>query len=439
MQVRSGGRDVALQSEIPEAWWPHAGAPPSELLGGSSSQQLENLLGLPALLAVILRLSQGAGMVPWKVYRGSQVDRELADDTPQYELLHNRPSGEGTPFTFKADGTGGVAGHGYACLEKVKSRGEVTGLIVRDSGKVKPKRKNGMLVFEDAERNGELLTPRQIIYVRGLALSGSPVGLSPIRAARLGILNGIRRQMFEHRYLTKNAQAGVVLSFPERMARDVAAEWVDMWNESHQGDDQFETAAIGGGATVTAMPISMKDAQFVDANAMTAEQVGAIYGMPRSFLNVGDNSPTAEDWRFFVTFGLGWILEAFAQALTADRDLFPLETNPKRRMIVEPVPEALLKPDIRTRYEAYKAARQAGWMTSNEIRALENMAPHSDGDVLQVIPVGGGPGGQTQPPNRDEMEQLMGELDAMLLNASREERAVLERAIDRGRDALARV
>jgi hypothetical protein len=64
-------------------------------------------------------------------------------------------------------------------------------------------------------------------------------------------------------------------------------------------------------------------------------------------------------------------------------DLFP---RGGERMHVETIVDALLKPDIQTRYEAYKAARQAGWLTANEIRALENYPPVDGGDVLQVTP-----------------------------------------------------
>ncbi len=401
MIVRSGGRDVEIRasSSWPEAW-PYSPDPPSELVGGSlvggaMLMSLERAIGLPALLGILLRLGQGVGMVPLKVYRGLAPNREVAPDTQQYELIHDRPSSEVPPSALYADLGSSIGGIGYGVMRKFKEnglRGVVKELLVLDATKVTPRRSGGRLVFED-RTEGQAVTrdQREILYVRGLALAGSVVGLSPISAARLGILTGLKRQMFEYRYFRNNAEARVVLSFPERMPRDQAEEWVDLWEGDHQGEENWHrAAAIGGGAQVTHMPVSMNDAQFVEANAMTGEQMGAIYGMPKSFLNIGDNAPTAEDWRFFVTFGLGWILNAIAQSFSHDRDLFPRERDPAQRMMAEHVVDALLKPDIKTRYEAYKAARQAGWMTSNEIRALENMPPHPDGDKLQVIPVGGG-------------------------------------------------
>jgi hypothetical protein len=74
-------------------------------------------------------------------------------------------------------------------------------------------------------------------------------------------------------------------------------------------------------------------------------------------------------------------MQAIDQALSASRLLFP---RGGERMHVETLVDALLKPDIQTRYEAYKAARQAGWLTANEIRALENYPPKDGGDELQA-------------------------------------------------------
>jgi HK97 family phage portal protein len=405
--VLSRGRRVELKSSSaywPEAW-PYSSEPPSELVGGSllgasNVQTMERLMGVPALLAIILRVGQAAGMVPLKVYRGQAPTRETAVDSPQYALLHERPSSECSPGAFYSDVGAALAGIGGVPIRKFKAngrRGPVKELMVMDASKVTPRRMGGSLVFED-RTEGQPVTRdlTEIVYPRGIALGGGVVGLSPISIARLGIATGLRRQAFEYMYFRNNAEARVVLSFPERMDRTTAEGWVDLWEGDHQGPENWHrTAAIGGGATVTHLPVSLEDAQFVEANNMTGEQIGAIYAYPKAFLNIGDNSPTPEDWRFLVTFGIGWILDAIAQAFSHDRDLFPLEVDPARRMHAEHVIDALLKPDIKTRYEAYRLARQAGWLTANEIRALENYPPVEGGDEIQYTPVGGAPNEQT--------------------------------------------
>jgi HK97 family phage portal protein len=440
--VRSRGRDVEIRSSSswPEAW-PYSPEPPAELVGGSlfgghMLMTLERALGLPALLGVLLRLGQGAGMVPLKVYRGQAPSREAALDSYQYELLHDRPSSECPPFAFYADLAASIAGVGYGPVRKYKAngrRGDVKELLVLDASKVTPKRQGGRIVFED-RTEGQTVTRDQteIVCPRGLAFGGGVVGLSPISAARLGILTGIKRQAFEYRYFRNNAEARVVLAFPQQMDRSTAEEWVDLWEGDHQGEENWHrTGAIGGGATVTHLPVSLEDAQFVEANRMTSEQIGGIYGIPKSFLNVGDNAPTSEDWRFMVTFGLGWILTTIAQSFSHDRDLFPIEQRPENRMHAEHVVDALLKPDIKTRYEAYRLARQAGWLTANEIRALENYPPHDNGDELQATPVGGAP---------NERGDAVGGLSWLLQNATPEQHAfLLETAVVRALDGGVRL
>ena len=405
MIVRSGGRDVAVKSSStwPEAW-PYSAVPPSELVGGGLSgatrTHLEQAVGIPALLGVMYRLSVLGAGVPVKVYRGQAPARYPATDTWQYELLHDRPNTDGLgALPFYTDLYFSLAGAGYTAVRKWPSFDgkRIAELEPVDATKITPKRADdGRLVFDyrDAGKT-ETLDRRDIIYIRGPAMPGSLVGLSPIAAARLGLITALKRQLFEARWYDRNAQPGVLMAFPEKMPKTEAEAWIDMWDERHQGPENWHsTGAIGGGADVTVLPINLRDAQFVEANQFTAAQIGGMYGVTLPFLNMGENSPTAEDWRYLVVAALGWMLTAVAQAFTQDRDLFPLEPRPERRMLAEHVLDGLTRADMKTRYAAYKDARQAGWLTANEIRAKENEPPHPDGDELQATPVGGAPNDQ---------------------------------------------
>lgn len=445
MIVKSGGSDVQLKSLLDDAW-PYPVIPPEFSVGLNGAgadpfypfMSMDQAMGLPALLGILLRISTSCGMLPQKVYAGDdQLDRRTASDSWQYDLIHNRPSvtGEHTPFTLRADVALSVAGAGYCPIRKYKVPDRnvpggfrVAELSPRDPRLVKPKRKNGRLIFEDRSE-GEMVErdSSDFIYVRAPASMGGVQGLAPITLARMGITTGLKRQYFEGSYYDRNAEPRVVLAFPEEMPAPEAAEWKELWNDDHEGlANAHGTAVIGGGATVTQIPVSLVDAQFVQSTHATADQLGFIYGFPKVFMNtverptLGDN-----DWRYFVTFALSWIMLAYDQALSADRDLFPVGGE---RMHVETLTDALLKPDIQTRYEAYKAARQAGWLTSNEVRALENYPPVAGGDVLQVTPIGGAVDNTGTPADPQKMLAI---LDDLYKDASGEQRQVIETA--RGR------
>ncbi len=71
------------------------------------------------------------------------------------------------------------------------------------------------------------------------------------------------------------------------------------------------------------------------------------------------------------------------------RKIIPVRSN----LFAEHLVDGLLRGDTDTRYNAYRTAILAGWMSRNEARALENMNP-ADGldtflEPLNTGPVGG--------------------------------------------------
>lgn len=377
-------RPAAVEAKADAMDWPWTGSPPRSWMQ-YGWMPVDRAVGVPALLGVILRVGQGVGMVPQLVYRDTER-RERAYGTWQWDLLHRRPSSEHTPFTFRADLATAVAASGYGCVRKFKVPGRVAELMVLDSDKVTPRRVRGRLVFEDRSA-GQTVTRTQdeIIYVRGQALHGDVAGLSPIAAARVLVSSGLARLTFQNQHLVSGGRPDVVLKFPEKLTSQQAKEYGEDFVAKFGGPDNAGKAyPLGGGADLVPVPVSMADAQFVEAAEMTSQEIAGIYGVPKSFLGLGDQPPSELEWRFFVTFALGWIMTAIDQAFSADRDLFP-----EGDMFCESLADALLRQDAKTRYDAYRLARQGGWISANEIRARENLPPVDGGDEVQQTPVGG--------------------------------------------------
>jgi phage portal protein BeeE len=53
------------------------------------------------------------------------------------------------------------------------------------------------------------------------------------------------------------------------------------------------------------------------------------------------------------------------------------------RQYAEFNPDALLRGDTKTRYEAHQMALNARWMTINEVRKIEGLPPIDGGDTIQ--------------------------------------------------------
>ena len=373
--------------------WPWSLAPASDLANTRAFLTPEQAVGIPAYFGVIRRCAHAVGMTTIKVYKGSSPTRSVATDSPQWELLHRRPNNEAkTPFAFNADIAGALLTRGNAYARKIKlpsDNNRVGELVPLDARRVKPERRNGRIFYDDQTESVPLMrTDADIIHFRTFALNGSLEGISPITAARTTVATALKRRRFENVFYDNDARPGIVLKFPHNLDAEKAEEWREVWEAAHRGvNNSHLTGVIGGGAEIEQFPISLADAQFVEASNMTADDVAAIYHVPTSFIRDTPTPTSDVDNMLFVTYALGPIYSVIEQTLSADRDLFPRGSD----MFCEFLADALLRPDTKTRYEAYRLARQAGWLTPNEIRALENYPPVKGGDEIQITPVGGAP------------------------------------------------
>lgn len=380
---------------------------------------LERAVGLPAVLAVVRLIAHAAALVPLNVHRADGDLVMRARDTWQWRLLNTRPGAPPmTPFALKADLAANFAGRGNAYVRKLKparvdpGRPRVLELMPLNAARVKPERaKTGDVVFHDST-GGTPVTrgTDEIIQIRSFSLGDGLEGLAPITAARLLVSAGLQRQQFEERHLANGIFPGVGLTFPAGVEPKTAEQWLKLIESRHQGSGKAgKTIAVGGGAELVPIPISLEDAQFAEATRLTIEQACGMYQVPLSFFSGGGKQPTEPEWRFFITFGLGPVLEASAQAFSADRDLFDPAADGED-LDVAADPDVLLKLDPKIKAEVQRIQIQTGLRLADELRAPDGYGPlppvpedwtQAPGMVPQITPVGGSPNptAETEPPD----------------------------------------
>lgn len=346
--------------------------------------------GLPAVASAVLRVSELIASLPVIVYRGGKGVRERATGTWQWDLLHRAPNRDQSPAEYFQDVAAGVESCGNSFSQKLRARGRVTELVPLDPETVRCYRDAaGRKSFDVWTRDGVVkgLTTADILHVRGPTIKGGLVGLSPIALHRHTLGNQVAMEEFLGNFFLNDARPGVVLKFPERINAAQAEEYLEAWNARHAGaGNHHRASAVGGGADVEVLPVSLDDAQFVESMRYGVADVARIYRLPRSILEEGEIGDTAQEVERLAKFSLFPRLRRIEQAFAADPDLFG-----SGDLLPEFLMDALERPDTRTRYDAYRLARQGGWVTANELRARENLTPLDGGDELQQTPVGGAP------------------------------------------------
>ena len=401
-----GGSDFEIRSaEWGTSWMiPQPGSSYQSSSGVIVSN--EQVFGLSAVSSVIRSPSEILASLPFMTYKDSP--RRRADNTWQWELLHDEPDDLGTgTFQFFYDINLSLEAAQNAFIQKAKGVGRrknrIEAMYVIDPQCVRVRRdkRTGQKMFDVYVGNGETrtdLTDDVILHIRGFSPNpGAAVGTSLLEMHRDALGTGIALQSFEGDYFRNNAQPP--FWFTGAKNKEHASELVTHHNEQHMGPGkQYRVGAVWGATDVKAIPVTMQDAQYIEARQMSVEEACRIWRWPKELMEIttgtmaqqirDENAWMARMLKIYMLPRLARIERGFA----ADKDLYR-DTG----LVGNFLTAALERVDFESRMRGYKDARQGGWITANEIRDHEDYPPHPGGNTLLETPTGSAPNTKPTP------------------------------------------
>ena len=128
--------------------------------------------------------------------------------------------------------------------------------------------------------------------------------------------------------------------------------------------------------------LNPRDAQFIESRNFNTLEIARLFGIPATLMLTATEgssmtySNVEQDWLGFVRFTLTKYLRKIEEALT---------TFTPRGQAVRFQISALLRSDTLSRYQAHQIALTAGFMTLNEIRAIESLPPLENQDPKETV------------------------------------------------------
>jgi HK97 family phage portal protein len=351
----------------------------------------DNAMKVAAVYASVRVISGAVATLPLHIKR--RVDartREDASDNPLWRLMRRKPNRWQTPSQFRRMMQAQVLlrGNGYAM--KVVSRGEVIELIPLHPTRVECNQNDDLsLSYIYTRKNGVKVPLRQddVFHLVGLTLDGVH-GVSPITYARETI--GLSLSMEKHGADTfKNgARPSTVLKHPATLGKE-GQENLRTSLDSYRagGESEGRALILEEGMDVAPLSMTAEDTQWIEGRKFSRTDIAMFMGVPPSML--GDNSGSDSNWGTgleqkslgFVAYTLEDHLTMWEEAIA--RDLIP-DSEPD--IYARFNRSALVKGDIKARWEAYVKGLQWGVYSPNEIRALEDENPRDGGDVYYDPP-----------------------------------------------------
>lgn len=402
----------------PAQWFLNAlnAGPTASGVSVTESTALQN----PAIYRAVALISATVAQLPFKVYRRlPDFGRIEEQEHNLYGLLHDAPNPECTSMDFREALQSDLClyGNAFAQVERETGRqGRIRALwpllasqmtITRD--------KNNRLVYyyqTPAKRYEFPFDPVRpsILHLRSFS-ADSIVGRSPIQVARESIAAAIAADQYGARYWGNNSVPTGILQGPKnsRLTDEAHQRLRDSWNAAHQGvANSHKVALLEDGWAWNPISVANRDAQWIEARQLGVVDVARIMGLPPwSLFDMNQTATynTVEQQSLdFVREISVWLRRWETQV---DKDLLGARRNGRRFFAAFTI-EGLLRSDIETRYKSYALARNWGFLSTNEIRARENLnSLGPKGDVylqpLNMTPATDDPDSNLEPRNEEPL------------------------------------
>ncbi len=381
---------------------PSASAPP-DMLSDTGGATVINLLGngarfgalgekeamgLPAVLRALEVLCGVFAMTPLIYYRRlPEGGKERAESSPLYHLFHERPNNIQSIFAFKEvllgdillKGRFGSFIHRDALIRPwALGRLEAAGLAPHTHWN----REDGYELFVDAslpDGSRARLTRHDCWYVSGFSRDGL-IGIDRLNVVGEALWADRATSQFAARFWNNNAQPSTILTGkgkiePEDKAR-IKADW----------QRRFSGPANAGGVAVLDQEMDAKflahdnkASQYIETRVFHVLEVARAFGVPPHLLFELSRATFSNIEQQSLEFIIYCMMTHYERVSSAATHAFAEEGH-----FFEFLPDALLKGDIKSRYEAYGIAIDKGWMNPDQVRLRENMNKRRGGEKYRV-------------------------------------------------------
>jgi HK97 family phage portal protein len=337
-------------------------------------------LGMSAVWRAVQVTSNVPASLPLHAYRETEGARVRA--TGQAADLLDDPHPDMTPFEIKQIAFFHRKLWGNAYFRKLRNPlGRVVELwpIQPNRMKVGRESENGLKVYSIDGGKEVHVGDDNILHLPGLGYDGI-CGCSPIRAARQSIGLALAAEEFGAKLFGNGSLASGILQTEQRLTQPQADALKKRWMAKNSGlSNAHDIAVIDKGAKFQQLTIPPEDAQFLESRRFQIVEVCRWFGLPPFLMFETEKSTSwgtgleqqALGW---VQFDLGPDLVSVEQRLTK-HVLKPQPVYAKFEL------EGLLRGDSAARAAFYQALWNFGALSTNEIRAYEELAPVEGGDV----------------------------------------------------------
>ena len=328
--------------------------------------------GVPAVYAAVSMIARAVSVLPWE-----SMNRNTGERVEPQPTIVRRPN----PDTSIGDTREELLvsmllwGEAFMYLDQpVNGRPTVAIPIPNSAVRIswnKNQTRRRYWIGDD-----ELILNKEIAHIPLLRYPGWKHGLGPIQAARVSVSGSLEAEgMAADQFGTGGPPVDGVVTVPGKLTKPEADLHREQWQESAGGRGP---AFLSGGMGFQTTNMSNVDLQFLESRNYGVLDIARLFNIPPTFLAAelqGSSITYSNQEQAYVN------LMRQAYQPVADKLETAFEQWIPATQVLRTDFRALLRGDIRTRFDTYEIGTRIGILTPNEIRKAENLEPLAGGDA----------------------------------------------------------
>ncbi|HDR5665633.1 phage portal protein [Bacillus anthracis] len=354
----------------------------------------KNALKVATVFACIKILSESVSKLPLKIYQEDEYGIQRGTKHYLNNLLRLRPNPYMSSMNFfgSLEAQKNLYGNSYANIE-FDRKGKVQALWPIDASKVTVyiddvgllNSKTKMWYVVNTGGQQRVLKPEEILHFKnGITLDGL-VGVPIMEYLKSTLENSASADKFINNFYKQGLQVKGLVQYVGDLNEDAKKVFRENFESMSSGlQNSHRIALMPVGYQFQPISLNMSDAQFLENTELTIRQIATAFGIKMHQLN--DLSKATlnnieQQQQQFYTDTLQATLTMYEQEMTYK--LF-LDSELDKGFYSKFNVDAILRADIKTRYEAYRTGIQGGFLKPNEARSKEDLPPEAGGDRLLV-------------------------------------------------------
>jgi HK97 family phage portal protein len=347
----------------------------------------QDALGIASFYSGVNLIAKTGGTLPLEVMERTGNGRQIVPASDIAMRLRYQPNPDVPASTFWTTVLVHMVTTGNAYAAKLPPTDEfkrAPELWLMSPGEIAPYRdEHGVKRFRVQTANGALMDipAEAIVHFRGVSLRDGLMGHSPVSAMRSRLGVSLAASEYQQRFFRQGAAVKGVLSVDGTLDKDAADTIREQWHSTYGGvENAHSIAVLDHGAKYQPVSLSNDDAQFIEQMRFGATEIAAMLNIPPAMIGADGASMTYTNAQHndlhFLKFTLRPWLTYIEDALNTDRELFGARSTWEPRFNTD----AVIRPDIQTRFQVYNTGRQMGVYSANEVRGAEGLPTREGGD-----------------------------------------------------------